>query len=72
MRELQVRGDSAIPLKCLSNTVMIGYLAFYAGKADACYIGEEKVTPQPGGYYGGWVRTNLVGPIKGERGTEGW
>ncbi len=39
---------------------------------DGCYIGEEKVTPQPGGYYGGWVTKNLLGPIKGEPGGGAW
>jgi uncharacterized protein (DUF427 family) len=49
-----------------------GYFAFYAGKMDACYVGDEKVTPQSGGYYGGWVTANLTGPIKGAPGTENW
>ena len=49
-----------------------GYLAFYPQKMDACYVGEEKVTPQPGRFYGGWITPNLVGPFKGEPGTEGW
>ena len=30
-----------------------GYLAFYAGKMDVCYVGEHRVTAQPGEYYGG-------------------
>lgn len=49
-----------------------GYFAFYAAKMGACYVGEERVTPQPGSYYGGWVTSRLVGPIKGEPGSEGW
>ena len=49
-----------------------GYFAFYASKMDACYVGGERVRPQPGGYYGGWVTSNLTGPIKGEPGTENW
>jgi uncharacterized protein (DUF427 family) len=49
-----------------------GYFAFYAAKMDACYVGDERVTPQPGGYYGGWVTSNLTGPIKGEPGSENW
>lgn len=28
--------------------------------------------PQPGGFYGGWVTHELVGPFKGEAGTQGW
>ena len=49
-----------------------GYLAFYAGKMDACYVGEHRVTPQPGRFYGGWITPDVVGPFKGEPGTEMW
>ncbi len=48
-----------------------GWFAFYPGVL-ACFIGEEQVQPQPGGYYGGWVTERLKGPIKGEPGSEAW
>ncbi len=48
------------------------FLAVYPAAMDACYVGEEAVTPQPGGFYGGWVTPNLVGPFKGAPGTMGW
>ncbi len=48
------------------------YIAFNASKMDACYVGNEKVLPQPGNYYGGWITSDIVGPFKGEPGTEGW
>ena len=48
------------------------YIAFNASKMDACYVGAEKVLPQPGNYYGGWITSEIVGPFKGGRGTEGW
>ncbi len=48
------------------------YVAFYASKMDACTVHGEKVRPQPGGFYGGWVTDEIVGPIKGEPGSEGW
>ncbi len=47
-------------------------LAFYPGKMDACYVGDRRVTPQPGPYYGGWITPDVVGPFKGEVGTEDW
>lgn len=34
--------------------------------------GEERATPQPGGFYGGWVTSRIVGPMKGEPGSELW
>jgi uncharacterized protein (DUF427 family) len=48
------------------------YIAFYAGRVDVCWVGEDRVTPQPGRFYGGWITPDLVGPFKGEPGTEGW
>jgi uncharacterized protein (DUF427 family) len=48
------------------------YLAFYAGPMDACYVGDEQVIPQPGGFYGGWITSNIKGPYKGGPGTMGW
>ena len=47
------------------------WIAFYPTVVN-CYLGGERVTPQPGGYYGGWVTADLVGPIKGEPGSSGW
>jgi len=49
-----------------------GYIAFYAGKMDACYVGEHRVAPQPGPFYGGWITPDVVGPWKGEPGPEWW
>lgn len=49
-----------------------GYIAFYAGRMDACYVDDERVEPQPGGFYGGWVTADIVGPFKGAAGTWGW
>lgn len=49
-----------------------GWLAFFADRADACYVDAERVRPQPGGFYGGWITDDVVGPFKGEPGTWGW
>lgn len=47
-------------------------IAFYANRVDESYVGDEKVTPQPGDFYGGWITSKIVGPFKGTPGTEGW
>jgi uncharacterized protein (DUF427 family) len=47
-------------------------VAFYAGMMDACYVDDERVTPQPGGFYGGWITSDIVGPFKGVPGSWGW
>jgi uncharacterized protein (DUF427 family) len=48
------------------------YMTFYPGRMDACFVDEEKVTPQAGDFYGGWITSDVVGPFKGERGTHDW
>ena len=48
------------------------HLAFYAGRVDEAWVGDERATPQPGRFYGGWVTSKIVGPIKGEPGSAGW
>jgi uncharacterized protein (DUF427 family) len=49
-----------------------GYVAFYASRMDACYVDDELVAPQPGGFYGGWITRDIVGPFKGGPGSRGW
>ena len=49
-----------------------GAFAFYAHKMDRCAVGGERVRPQPGGFYGGWITDAIVGPFKGEPGSSGW
>ena len=49
-----------------------GHVALYAGRVDACFVDEERVTPQEGGFYGGWITPGVEGPFKGAPGTEGW
>lgn len=47
-------------------------VAVYAGRMDQCTVDGEVVVPQPGGFYGGWITSEIVGPFKGEPGTMGW
>jgi uncharacterized protein (DUF427 family) len=49
-----------------------GYIAFYAGRVDACFVDDERVQVQVGDFYGGWITSNLKGPFKGGAGTWGW
>ncbi len=48
------------------------HLAFLPAKMDACYVDDERVAAQPGDYYGGWISAEVVGPFKGEPGSETW
>jgi uncharacterized protein (DUF427 family) len=51
---------------------LAGYVAFYAGLMEEAWVGDMRVIPQPGDFYGGWVTPNLVGRIKGAPGTQHW
>ena len=48
------------------------HVAFYAGPMDACFVDGERVVPQAGDFYGGWITSRVVGPFKGGPGTRGW
>ena len=46
-------------------------IAFYAHHL-ICTVGGAPVTPQPGGFYGGWITPDLAGPFKGDPGSNAW
>ena len=50
---------------------LAGRIAFYPASLD-CRVDGAPVLPQPGGFYGGWITPELVGPFKGGPGSEGW
>jgi len=49
-----------------------GRIAFYPGRVDEVFVDGERVTPQQGSFYGGWITSDVVGPFKGEPGSWGW
>jgi uncharacterized protein (DUF427 family) len=49
-----------------------GHVAFYAALMDEAWVGDLRVIPQPGNFYGGWVTPNLDGQMKGAPGTLHW
>ena len=48
------------------------HVAFYPHLMDSCHVDGERVQPQAGGFYGGWITSDIVGPFKGSPGTRGW
>lgn len=62
----------AYPQPTPAFAAIAGHLAFYCGAMEACWVGAEQATPQPGGFYGGWVTTSVVGPFKGGPNSAGW
>jgi uncharacterized protein (DUF427 family) len=53
-------------------TSIAGHIAVYCHMMDACFVDGERATPQPGNFYGGWVNSWIIGPIKGAPGTTHW
>lgn len=47
------------------------HVALYPSRV-ACFLGDERVRSQPGGFYGGWITDEIVGPWKGDPGSGGW
>lgn len=52
-------------------TAIAGALTFYPSAFD-CTVDGERVRPQEGGFYGGWITDDVEGPFKGGPGTWGW
>ncbi len=48
------------------------HIAFFPGRVDAAWLGDEQVHAQQSDFYGGWISSDLVGPFKGPPGTLGW
>lgn len=48
------------------------HVAFYAQGMDGCFVDGERVVPQPGEFYGGWITSAVAGPFKGVPGSRGW
>ena len=79
-RYLTVRGGDSVAERAAWNyptpsagfEVLADRVAVYAGRMDACTVDGETVVPQPGGFYGGWITSNVVGPFKGAPGSFGW
>ena len=52
--------------------VLADRVALYPAPFDEITLDGERVEPQPGGFYGGWITADVVGPFKGAPGTWGW
>jgi uncharacterized protein (DUF427 family) len=48
-----------------------GHASFYPGRIE-CFVNDERVKPQAGGFYGGWITESVTGPFKGAPGTGHW
>jgi uncharacterized protein (DUF427 family) len=69
-REVDAAWYYPLPAPCYES--LRDHVAVYPGRMDACYVDDELVQPQAGGFYGGWITSDVVGPFKGEPGSFGW
>lgn len=53
-------------------SAIAGAVAVMAADVDRCTVNGEQVIPQPGGFYGGWITSWVVGPFKGIPGSMRW
>jgi uncharacterized protein (DUF427 family) len=47
------------------------HIAFYPAPLD-CRVNGQRVLPQPGRFYAGWITPEVVGPFKGGPASAGW
>ena len=52
------------PTDCFAE--LAGWFALYPARMDRCQVNGEDVQPQQGGFYGGWITSDLIGPFKGD------
>ena len=69
------RAESAAwsyPTPVASFASLTGAVAVYPAAMSRITVDGEVVRAQPGGFYGGWITSRVVGPFKGGPGSRGW
>ena len=51
---------------------LVGHVAFYPARMDACWVDGERGRPQQGSFYGGWITGRITGPFKGTPRSHRW
>jgi uncharacterized protein (DUF427 family) len=60
------------PQPTAAYAVLADAVAVHPAAVDGCFVDGERARPQEGGFYGGWITDDVVGPFKGAPGTLGW
>lgn len=71
-KERIARAGWSYPAPTPAFAAIAGFIAFYAAPCDEVRVDGEKVIPQPGGFYGGWITSREAGPFKGIPGSQFW
>ncbi|MFM7312538.1 MAG: DUF427 domain-containing protein [Cyanobium sp.] len=61
-----VRAVWQYPEPAPAYAALAGWYAVYPALMDGCWLAGERVIPQPGGFYGGWISSWIEGPFKGD------
>lgn len=69
---LAVRAAWRYPEPTLGYELLADRFTVYPARVDCCLVDDEVVRGQSGGFYGGWITDDVVGPFKGEKGTLDW
>jgi uncharacterized protein (DUF427 family) len=69
---IAVRAAWTYPAPAADYAALKDLVAVYPAAMDSCFVDGERVTPQPGGFYGGWITSEVTGPFKGIPGSMGW
>jgi len=66
------RAAWAYPSPLPGYETLVDHVSLYPQAMDSCEVDGERVVPQDGTFYGGWITSRVVGPFKGSPGTLGW
>ena len=69
---IAARGGWTYPAPADAFDALKDRIALYAAAMDSVFVDGERVTPQPGGFYGGWITSEVTGPFKGIPGSMNW
>ena len=64
--ELRPRAGWSYPKPTERFALLEDWISLYPQLVDACILEGEKVFPQPGTFYGGWITSWTIGPFKGD------
>lgn len=70
--QIATRAAWHYPTPTLAFAALTDHIALYPQLMDECRVNGERATPQPGGFYGGWITSAVSGPFKGVPGSSGW
>jgi uncharacterized protein (DUF427 family) len=65
------RAAWAYPSPTARFAAIADFVSFYPHLVE-CVVDDHRAEPMPGGFYGGWITPDVVGPFKGAPGTLGW